>query len=199
MRRYRTNDKLASATGSRRSVDRTTGITTGTTSRLRCDREHNRLERARRECGTGPAAPTGASFFTRVRQVPASIFLCPANISWSFTIQHFGFRNQSPLPRRRVPKHLAGDLESKPLRGVDTRGLLWGILYNAVSALLDCRNATLLGVNRLFVDKQFPWGQGLPLLQCDPNQPGDLLKADTGEDRIVAATMWLIASEIGRA
>ena len=36
----------------------------------------------------------------------------------------------------------------------------WGprleyILYNAVSALLDCRNATLLGVNRLLTDDQF--------------------------------------------
>lgn len=36
----------------------------------------------------------------------------------------------------------------------------WGprleyILYNAVSALLDCRNATLLGVNRLLTDKKF--------------------------------------------
>jgi len=34
MRRYRTDDKLASATGSRGSVEMTTGITTGTTSRL---------------------------------------------------------------------------------------------------------------------------------------------------------------------
>lgn len=36
----------------------------------------------------------------------------------------------------------------------------WGprleyILYNAVSALLDCRNATLLGVNRLLTDAEF--------------------------------------------
>ena len=36
----------------------------------------------------------------------------------------------------------------------------WGprleyILYNAVSALLDCRNATLLGVNRLLTDDQY--------------------------------------------
>jgi hypothetical protein len=36
----------------------------------------------------------------------------------------------------------------------------WGprleyILYNAVSALLDCRNATLLGVNRMLVDDAF--------------------------------------------
>src|SRR5882762_10077660 len=36
----------------------------------------------------------------------------------------------------------------------------WGprleyILYNAVSALLDCRNATLLGVNRILTDDQF--------------------------------------------
>jgi Peptidase family M48 len=36
----------------------------------------------------------------------------------------------------------------------------WGprleyILYNAVSALLDCRNATLLGVNRLLTDPAF--------------------------------------------
>jgi hypothetical protein len=36
----------------------------------------------------------------------------------------------------------------------------WGprmeyILYNAVSALLDCQNATLLGVNRLMVDDQY--------------------------------------------
>jgi hypothetical protein len=36
----------------------------------------------------------------------------------------------------------------------------WGprleyILYNAVSALLDCRNATLLGVNRLLTDDRF--------------------------------------------
>lgn len=36
----------------------------------------------------------------------------------------------------------------------------WGprleyILYNAVSALLDCRNATLLGVNRMLIDPKF--------------------------------------------
>lgn len=36
----------------------------------------------------------------------------------------------------------------------------WGprleyILYNAVSALLDCRNATLLGINRLLTDDEF--------------------------------------------
>jgi hypothetical protein len=36
----------------------------------------------------------------------------------------------------------------------------WGprleyILYNAVSALLDCRNATLLGVNRLLIDDRY--------------------------------------------
>ena len=36
----------------------------------------------------------------------------------------------------------------------------WGprleyILYNAVAALLDCRNATLLGVNRMLVDSQY--------------------------------------------
>ena len=36
----------------------------------------------------------------------------------------------------------------------------WGprleyILYNAVSALLDCRNATLLGVNRMLTDERF--------------------------------------------
>jgi len=36
----------------------------------------------------------------------------------------------------------------------------WGprleyILYNAVSALLDCRNATLLGVNRLLIDERY--------------------------------------------
>ncbi|HMJ91501.1 MAG TPA: type IV secretory system conjugative DNA transfer family protein, partial [Candidatus Acidoferrum sp.] len=36
----------------------------------------------------------------------------------------------------------------------------WGprleyILYNAVSALLDCRNATLLGVNRMLTDEQY--------------------------------------------
>jgi hypothetical protein len=36
----------------------------------------------------------------------------------------------------------------------------WGprleyILYNAVSALLDCRNATLLGVNRMLTDDKF--------------------------------------------
>src|SRR5207302_6120830 len=29
------------------------------------------------------------------------------------------------------------------------------ILYNAVSALLDCRNATLLGVNRMLIDDRF--------------------------------------------
>ncbi len=29
------------------------------------------------------------------------------------------------------------------------------ILYNAVSALLDCRNATLLGVNRMLIDDAF--------------------------------------------
>ena len=36
----------------------------------------------------------------------------------------------------------------------------WGprleyILYNAVSALLDCRNATLLGINRMLVDERY--------------------------------------------
>src|SRR5437667_2454691 len=36
----------------------------------------------------------------------------------------------------------------------------WGprseyILYNAISALLDCRNATLLGVNRLLIDEEY--------------------------------------------
>ena len=36
----------------------------------------------------------------------------------------------------------------------------WGprleyILYNAVSALLECRNATLLGVNRMFIDEKY--------------------------------------------
>jgi energy-coupling factor transporter ATP-binding protein EcfA2 len=36
----------------------------------------------------------------------------------------------------------------------------WGprleyILYNAVSALLDCRNATLLGINRMLIDERF--------------------------------------------
>jgi len=36
----------------------------------------------------------------------------------------------------------------------------WGprleyILYNAISALLDCRNATLLGVNRMLTDEKY--------------------------------------------
>src|SRR5207302_6186971 len=36
----------------------------------------------------------------------------------------------------------------------------WGprleyILHNAVSALLDCRNTTLLGVNRMLIDEQY--------------------------------------------
>ena len=39
MRRYRTDDKLATATGSRGSVEMTTGITTGTGSRLRYHEE----------------------------------------------------------------------------------------------------------------------------------------------------------------
>ena len=43
MRRYRTDDKLASATGSRGSVELTTGFTTNTSSRLRYHGDHDWL------------------------------------------------------------------------------------------------------------------------------------------------------------